>query len=76
MSHASLKHVMIRIESADPDSPIAVFKSDLPGKLNAVFANTAETQRLIASSHPDYIGTYSTFSDQEAVESHLKGFLA
>lgn len=75
MSEATLRQIMLRIESADKKSPIAVFRSDVRGKLNAVFADTAETKRLIHEKDKTHIGTYHKEMDRELIYKRLEGFI-
>lgn len=75
MSHATLKHIMERIEFAPKDSPIAVFQSEFRGKLDAVFGATLHTKQLIASGDKSYIGTFDKFSDMDAVVKKLSGMI-
>jgi len=75
MSHATLKHIMERIEFAQKDSPIAVFTSEFKGNLNAVFGATIHTKQLIASGDKTYIGTFDKFSDTDAVVKKLSGMI-
>ena len=71
MSHATLKHIMERIEFATKESPIAVFTSEFKGNLNAVFGATIHTKQLIASGDKTYIGTFDKFSETDAVVKKL-----
>jgi len=75
MSHATLKHIMERIEFATNESPIAVFTSEFKGKLDAVFGATIYTKQLIASGDKTYIGTFDKFSDTDAVVKKLSGMI-
>jgi hypothetical protein len=75
MSHATLKHIMARIEFATKESPIAVFTSEFKGNLNAVFGSTIYTKQLIASGDKTYIGTFDKNGDLDAVKAYLDGFI-
>ena len=75
MSHATLKHIMARIEFATKESPIAVFTSEFKGNLNAVFGATIHTKQLIASGDKTYIGTFDKFSETDAVVKKLSGMI-
>jgi hypothetical protein len=75
MSHATLKHIMERIEFATKESPISVFTSEFKGKLDAVFGATIHTKQLIASREKTYIGTFDKFSDMDAVRAYLDVFI-
>lgn len=72
MSYSTIEQVLVRIRYAAANSPIAVFSAKELGKLNAVFASTVETQRLINSSDPEYIGTYHGGMDLKGVKSELR----
>lgn len=76
MSEATLRHVMSRIDGATKQSPIAVFRSEFRGKLNAVFGATLHTIQLIDSKDKTYIGSYHKEMDIDAVEKKLAGFIA
>lgn len=71
MSYANLEQTLIRIKGATPDSPIAVFKTQVPGSLNAMFAATIKTQEMINENHPDLIGVFDGLMDIPAVKSLL-----
>lgn len=59
MSLMKLDHILDRIKGAPKDSPIAVFSGMAgSGELNAVFADTIQTQQLIAKNHPSLIGVF------------------
>ena len=58
MSVDNVDRVMTRIEFAHVESPIAVFKGNLPGQVNAMFAATVATQDRIARGDPDLIGVF------------------
>ena len=75
MSHATLKHIMARIEFATKESPISVFASEFKGKLDAVFGSTIHTKQLISSGDKTYIGTFDKFSDTDAVVKKLSGMI-
>jgi hypothetical protein len=60
-----LLRIMLRIEKADIDSPMAVFKTDKTGFVDAVFANTVFTQQRIASNDPDLIGVFGSDSNMD-----------
>ena len=75
MSHASLEHTLIRIKGATPESQIAVFKTPVPGALNAMFAVTVKTQEAIKEGHHDLIGVFDGLMDMSAVEELLAWFV-
>ncbi|MGB4498520.1 MAG: hypothetical protein WBI40_07465 [Methylococcaceae bacterium] len=77
MSESIISVIMDRISVASEISPIAVFKStsskkdsDFP-KLNAVFANTVQTQFLIKNELGEFIGVFTKNDDKEKVKSTL-----
>ena len=70
MSYGSVDLVMRRIKGAASDSPIAVFKCDKPGQLQAFFARTVVTAGLIKTS-PDLVGVFSGADDLNAVKLQL-----
>ena len=73
MSEATLRHVMERIEGATKQSPIAVFRSEFRGKLNAVFGATLHTLQLIDSKDKSYIGSFHKEMDADAIYKKLDG---
>ena len=60
MSLMTLDLLLERIAFAPADSPIAVLRGepDERGRLNAVFAATAESQRLIREGDPTLLGVW------------------
>lgn len=60
MSLMSLNLLLKRIAAAPADSPIAVLRGppDEKGRLMAVFAATAESQRLIRQGDPELLGVW------------------
>lgn len=58
MSAMTVSKAMDRIRDASSDSPIAVFFSPIPGTIDVVFANTAQTKRWIDKGTPKLIGIY------------------
>jgi len=58
MSFMEVKHVIERIKTATPSSPIAVFRGGGKNQVNAVFADTVYTQQMIANHDPTLIGVY------------------
>lgn len=74
MSVSTVDIIMGRIVSARKDSPIAVFKvmdGDKKGCLDAVFAATVNTQKLINNNHPGLVGVFDQTMDRDDVESKL-----
>ena len=72
MSHGTLQQVMVRIKGATPDSQIAVFRCDEPENLNAVFAATVITRRMIDEGHRDLIGVYDGTMNPGDIERELR----
>ena len=73
MSISKLSQVMLRIEGAEPSSPIAVFRCWKAGMLQAVFADTIQTQQMIAERHPDLIGVFDGTMNQNQIMDQLAG---
>lgn len=73
MSLMILNLLVKRLASATPESPIAVFQGapNPRGRLNAVFAATAESQRLIRHQDPDLIGVWHAGNYHPAVRDLL-----
>jgi hypothetical protein len=63
---------MVRIKGATPDSQIAVFRCDEPENLNAVFAATVITRRMIDEGHRDLIGVYDGTMNLGDIERELR----
>lgn len=72
MSLTTLDIAMSRIELALPHSPIAVFRTDVPRRLNTVFANTAMTQDLIRGQSSRLIGVFHGQMNLERVRVELR----
>ena len=75
MSISTVSTILGRIEVAEPDSPIAVFY-DPTGRLDAMFANTIETQKAIESRFPPLVGIYDNSMDLKSVRGELLEILA
>lgn len=75
MSDMKLHQVMGRIEIATKESPIAVFRSEFPEKLNAVFGATVRTKNLIEAKDKDFIGIFDKTMDLYKIEKKLHGFI-
>lgn len=71
MSEGNLYEVMARISGATVSSPIAVFRCRRAQMLNAVFAGTVKTQKMIEHRHPDLIGVYDGTMNLERVQNEL-----
>ena len=69
--------IMDRIESADPESPIAVFlmKDSVEFYYRAIFAHTWKTYDLIKSNPPSLVGIYDKYSDLVGLRSMLNSEL-
>jgi hypothetical protein len=75
MSEGNLQHVMLRIKSATIKSPIAVFRTDTAGMVNAVFASTAKTHQMIAAKDATLIGVYDKEMDLGVIERKLAQYV-
>lgn len=72
MSVDTVSHIMARIRAAPPESPIAVFRARVPGKLEAVFASTADAQdRIRGDKRHDLIGVFDNSQDLAHVKQVL-----
>lgn len=71
MSISSIEHTMIRIEFAETDSPIAVFKCNVPGHVNALFAATIRTQDRINLAGSNLIGVFDMSMNQRHIKKML-----
>ena len=58
MSISDIETTMERIAFATEDSPIAVFRSNIPGRVNAMFANSLKVQERIQNKDPHLVGIY------------------
>ena len=75
MSIISLTNIHLlwaRLDVASHDSPIAIFKTNTPGHVNAVFANTVATRRLINAKCNDLIGVYDNNYKRFDLESDVR----
>ena len=71
MSIMTVDLIMEKIKIATPESPIAVFKCDIIGQLDAVFAETVETRRVIRSAEKQLVGVYHKGMELSCVEKFL-----
>jgi hypothetical protein len=71
MSLMTVAHTMDRIKGAIPSSPIAVFRCDKKGEVNAVFADTVKTRQQIADKDPGLIGVYDSSMNLSEIERTL-----
>lgn len=72
MSVSTLQNILLRVRDAAPESPIAVFRCDKPGHLDAVFAATLTTRRLIANGVPGLIGVFDRTMPEREVAAQLR----
>ena len=70
MSISDRKTILVRIEAATPESPIAVFRTK-DGKLDAVFADTIVARRRVAQD-PGFVGKYHKQDDYIRVRAELR----
>ena len=71
MTITTIKGALQRIEVAPQGSPIAVFHSDRPGMVDAVFADTIAVRMRIDRQDPALIGLYDETSKPLSVECEL-----
>jgi len=66
--------ILWRAESAEPESPIAVFKNI--GKyrttLRCVFASTIATRKRINAGDPSLVGIYDKTTDPSQIKNDIK----
>jgi hypothetical protein len=74
MSLMSVSHTIDRIKGATELSKIAVFRCEKSGEVNAVFASTVKTQKLIREKHPDLIGVYDSSMNLHEIERTLRHY--
>ena len=68
MSRATVEQILIRVEAATPESPIAVFKARTG--LDAVFASTIKSREAIRNGNK-LVGIFHNKQDLVAVEHTL-----
>ena len=72
MSISSADVIISRIKSATAHSKIAVFRSKRKEMLNAVFADTIESRRILKLKNKNFIGIYyNDGSDLEILHKKL-----
>jgi hypothetical protein len=71
MSDVTIEQAIDRIRSAEPESPILVHRSTVPWRIGTVFADTAETRRMLSAGELDVIGIWHKHSDLERVRSAI-----
>lgn len=77
MSLMAVPHILERIRGATRQSPIAVFipeQRPLEPALDAVFANTVITQRIIEEGSSRLIGVYDRSMDLGSIHDRLHDF--
>jgi pyridoxal biosynthesis lyase PdxS len=62
---------MDRLESATPDSPIAIFRTDQSGIYDVIFASTVTAQKRIRSDWR-YVGTFSYMDCPNRLKERLR----
>lgn len=61
--------IMLRIENASPESPIAVFISDrILGGLVAVFGSTVKTKEIAIEQNQNFVGMFDKNCDLKSVK--------
>lgn len=83
MSRMRLDHVMERIRTAGPRSPIALFRVAAEAEseagsldsVDAVFGATARSVALIEADEPSFLGSYHGEMDQWFVRSNIESQL-
>ena len=70
MTVSDPKTIIERIKAAEESSPIAVFKVKPTGLLDAVFANTSESQKLIRDGG-GLVGVFHGEHDLDRVRHEL-----
>jgi hypothetical protein len=76
MSDATIEMALVRIRSADPESPILVHRSTVPGMIGTVFANTAESMRMVAAGELEVVGIWHKHSDLDQVRAAIRDAIA
>lgn len=77
MSIATIPAIMLRIQAATEESPIAVFKthSDQRSKLESLFAGTVRTSVRIEKDEKNLVGVFDKTMAPSKVISQLHLFL-
>ena len=73
MSDATYIQALDRIKVAEPESPILVHRSQVPGLIGTVFADTAETRRILAAGELEVVGIWHRHSDIKQVRAAIRG---
>ncbi|WP_444893615.1 hypothetical protein ACJJIE_03780 [Microbulbifer sp. TRSA001] len=69
MSVITISEAAKRISQTDPGSPLAVFQTEHPRRVNVVFANTVWTQKCIARGTWDFLGVFHRENLPEALKT-------
>ena len=72
MSISTIEQTMERIAFATPESPLAVFKCNLPGHVNAMFAATIRVQARITTCDPALIGVFDGLMNRRHIQHMLE----
>lgn len=68
MTVSTIPNAYDRIAITDASSPLAVFRTKRADMVDAMFANTLETQKRIRACDIDYLGTFHRDNLPEARE--------
>lgn len=71
MSISDIETTMERIAFATEDSPIAVFRCNIPGRVNAMFANSIGVQERIRNKDQMLIGAYNGLMKKRHIVKEL-----
>ncbi len=72
MSVSTIEQTMERIAFATPESPIAVFRCNIPGHVNAMFAASIGVQERIAQGDPTLIGVFDGMMKRRHIQKLLE----
>ena len=72
MSISTIEQTMERIAFAVPESPIAVFRCHIPGRVNSMFAATIHAQERIARGDPTLIGVFDGLMKRRHIQHLLE----
>lgn len=68
---SSINEIMLRIKTAEPESPIAVFNHRYVAGLVAVFGDTIGTRKLATKENRYFVGMFDKNSDLKFVSAVL-----
>lgn len=71
MSISQINVILRRIEDAEPESPIAVFRATEEDCACVVFASTVITRAMIRMGDPDLIGVFDKTSDRTVAKRQI-----